>query len=331
MVSIVLTIVTFEVAWIKRAGPRLRFVLGKYWIGFVGLGRTTMSSGAGESWGRKNMVARDLANVDSGFVAIDKADRDRETVLVVEDDESYQDALRTGLTREGYEIEVAGTGIEALRRFADNLPDLVLLDVLLPDVSGIEVCRRMMSLAPVPIIMVSALGAEQDIVSGLDLGAMDYVTKPYRLREIGGPHALGPPTLGCFQASSVDESRDGATTSPSDLGCRSHSRGLVQPGRYCQGQRGCICLVESSTFWRSCCPPDLVRTRGELVDSLWFGSDLSDTRNARHAHSATSRKAGAGPRQPSISGYSPWGRISPRADRAGGARPRSVCPRVTTG
>ncbi len=89
-----------------------------------------------------------------------------------------------GLSREGYHVESASDGVEALRRFVEIRPDLVVLDLLLPSMSGIEVCRRMRAVAPVPIIIVSALDTETDIVRGLELGAEDYIAKPYRLREL---------------------------------------------------------------------------------------------------------------------------------------------------
>ena len=81
-------------------------------------------------------------------------DGDRIRVLVVEDEESYRQALTSGLGREGFEVELAGDGTEALERFIERPPDIVLLDILLPGMRGIEVCRRMRALAPVPIVMV---------------------------------------------------------------------------------------------------------------------------------------------------------------------------------
>ena len=108
----------------------------------------------------------------------------RMRILVVEDELSYREALQAGLGKEGFQVELAEDGLDGLRQFAAHPPDLVLLDVLLPGLSGTEVCRRMKALAPVPVIMVSALDAEVDIVLGLELGAADYVTKPYRLREL---------------------------------------------------------------------------------------------------------------------------------------------------
>ena len=106
------------------------------------------------------------------------------TILVVEDEDSFIDALTVGLTREGFRVSVARDGAEALDIFDDVAPDLVLLDVMLPKVSGIDVCRELRSRSNVPIIMVTAKGAEIDTVVGLEVGADDYVSKPYRLREL---------------------------------------------------------------------------------------------------------------------------------------------------
>ncbi len=105
-------------------------------------------------------------------------------VLVVEDEESYVDALSAALTREGYVIDIARDGLAALARFEQLRPDVVLLDVMLPGLSGIEVCRRMRAGSRVPIIMVTAKDAEIDTVVGLEVGADDYVAKPYRMREL---------------------------------------------------------------------------------------------------------------------------------------------------
>ncbi len=105
-------------------------------------------------------------------------------VLVVEDEESYREALTAGLGREGFDVATAADGVDALRQFTDQRPDIVLLDLLLPGMHGIEVCRRMRAIAPVPIVMVSAINTELDVVLGLELGAAGYVTKPFRLREL---------------------------------------------------------------------------------------------------------------------------------------------------
>jgi two-component system, OmpR family, response regulator RegX3 len=106
------------------------------------------------------------------------------TVLVVEDEDSFVDALTVGLKREGFRVQVARDGAESLDLFDAVRPDLVLLDVMLPKVSGIDVCRELRRRSSVPIIMVTAKGGEIDTVVGLEVGADDYVTKPYRLREL---------------------------------------------------------------------------------------------------------------------------------------------------
>jgi two-component system response regulator RegX3 len=105
-------------------------------------------------------------------------------ILVVDDEQSYRDALRIALEREGFRVEVAADGAEAIDRFDAVRPALVLLDVMLPRISGIDVCRELRLRSQVPIIMVTARNAEIDAVVGLEVGADDYVTKPFRLREL---------------------------------------------------------------------------------------------------------------------------------------------------
>lgn len=109
---------------------------------------------------------------------------DRPVVFVVEDEESYVEGLTTGLTREGFHVEVARDGAEAIERFDDVRPDVVLLDLMLPKLSGVDVCREIRRRSDVPVIMVTARDSETDTVVGLEVGADDYVTKPYRLREL---------------------------------------------------------------------------------------------------------------------------------------------------
>jgi two-component system, OmpR family, response regulator RegX3 len=105
-------------------------------------------------------------------------------VLVVEDEESFSDALSYMLRREGFDAVVAGTGPDALAEFDRGGADMVLLDLMLPGLSGTEVCRALRSRSTVPIIMLTAKDSEIDKVVGLELGADDYVTKPYSAREL---------------------------------------------------------------------------------------------------------------------------------------------------
>ena len=105
-------------------------------------------------------------------------------VLIVEDEVSFSDALAYLLKKESYEVEVAVNGAEAIERFQSFNPDLILLDLMIPEVSGTEVCRVIRSTSQVPIIMLTAKDSEIDKVVGLELGADDYVTKPYSSREL---------------------------------------------------------------------------------------------------------------------------------------------------
>jgi two-component system response regulator RegX3 len=105
-------------------------------------------------------------------------------VLVVEDEPSFVEALTIGLTREGFRVVAVTDGYDAVQRFDEVQPDIVLLDVMLPRLSGIDVCRQLRKKSHVPIIMVTAKGAEIDTVVGLEVGADDYITKPYRMREV---------------------------------------------------------------------------------------------------------------------------------------------------
>ncbi|MFW2333780.1 response regulator [Ilumatobacter sp.] len=105
-------------------------------------------------------------------------------ILVVEDEESFVDALQISLSREGFDVSVATDGLMAIEQFERVAPDLVLLDLMLPELSGIDVCRRIRATSSVPIIMVTAKASEIDTVVGLEVGADDYVAKPYRIREL---------------------------------------------------------------------------------------------------------------------------------------------------
>ena len=106
------------------------------------------------------------------------------TVFIVEDEDAFIEALDIGLQREGFRVEIARDGAEALLNFESVKPDIILLDVMLPKVSGTDVCKEIRKKSQVPIIMVSAKGSEIDTVVGLEVGADDYIVKPYRLREL---------------------------------------------------------------------------------------------------------------------------------------------------
>ncbi len=105
-------------------------------------------------------------------------------ILVVEDEEALADTIRYGLEREGYEVSVVTDGRAALERFRADRPALVILDLMLPVLAGLDVCRAIRAESDVPIVIVTAKDAEADKVAGLELGADDYVTKPFSVREL---------------------------------------------------------------------------------------------------------------------------------------------------
>ena len=109
---------------------------------------------------------------------------DNPYILLVEDEESFADALTVGLTREGFDVEWVADGVSAIEAFERKTPNLVLLDVMLPNMSGLDVCRLIRLKSEVPIVMVTAKTEEVDAVVALELGADDYVTKPYQFREL---------------------------------------------------------------------------------------------------------------------------------------------------
>ena len=193
-------------------------------------------------------------------------ERSHELVLVVDDEQSYREALTIGLTEEGFDVVVAADGAEARASVRRDRPDLVLLDVMLPDVSGIELCREIRAERDVPVIMVTARDGEVDVVLALELGAADYVAKPYRLRELvarmravlrrrrepgddGQLLAAGGVRL---DLARHEASVDGA---PLELSRKEFELLALLVGR--AGQ---------------------VVTREECIDTLWWGQDLADTR-----------------------------------------------------
>jgi len=213
-------------------------------------------------------------------------------VLVVEDEESYRAALSSGLSLEGFHVDVAANGSEGLRLFAERRPDIVLLDMLLPGMHGMEVCRRMRATAQVPIVMVSAVDTELDVVLGLELGASDYVTKPFHLRElvariqailrrVSPPTPLEPvppATTGTDAEPVPDERRSVATFGAVIV---DFVRREVTVG----GRQTHLSRREFDLLAVLLSPARRVRTRAELIDLLWPDRYLSDSRTLdTHIH-----------------------------------------------
>jgi two-component system response regulator RegX3 len=212
-------------------------------------------------------------------------------VLVIEDEESYRAALSSGLRMEGFDVDVAPDGSEGLRLFADRPPDIVLLDMLLPGMHGMEVCRRMRTMASVPIVMVSAVDTELDVVLGLELGAADYVTKPFHLRELVARMQAILRRVSPSAGSSVvpgSEGPDLATDADDDPPITAFGTVRVDFARRevtVDGHQTHLSRREFDLLAVLLTPTRRVRTRGELIDLLWPDRYLSDSRTLdTHIH-----------------------------------------------
>ncbi len=213
-------------------------------------------------------------------------------VLVIEDEESYRQALSSGLHREGFDVALAEDGTAGLRLFGEYQPDIVLLDMLLPGMHGIEVCRRLRSLSSVPIVMVSAVDSELDVVLGLELGASGYVTKPFRLRElVARMHAIlrrvGPPT-GSLEAVGPEGGATRSDDPPAVVARRAFGAVSVDFVRREVTVAGIPTHLSRREFDLLAVllnPARRVRTRDELIDLLWPDRYLSDSRTLdTHIH-----------------------------------------------
>jgi two-component system, OmpR family, response regulator RegX3 len=192
-------------------------------------------------------------------------------VLVVEDEPSFAEALTIGLEREGFRVTIAGDGAAALARFDEINPDLVLLDLMLPRISGLDVCREIRLKSQVPIIMVTAKTSEVDTVVGLEVGADDYVTKPYRLRELV---ARMRAVLRRFEARS--DERTPVESNPIVLGDLS-----LDPERHEVKVKGEIVMMPLKEFELLTLLMEnagRVLTRDVLIDRVWGSDYVGDTK-----------------------------------------------------
>ncbi|GAB3306275.1 response regulator [Epidermidibacterium keratini] len=188
-------------------------------------------------------------------------------VLVVEDEESFSDALSYMLRKEGFEVAIAATGPDALAEFDRTGADIVLLDLMLPGLSGTEVCRQLRSRSSVPIIMLTAKDSEIDKVVGLELGADDYVTKPYSAREL----------IARIRAVL----RRGSESEDVGIGTLESGRVRMDVDRHVVSIDGDVVPMPLKEF-------DLlelllrnagrVLTRGQLIDRIWGADYVGDTK-----------------------------------------------------
>ena len=194
-----------------------------------------------------------------------------QTVLVVEDEASYVEALMIGLTREGFRVEVAVDGVEALSKFDAVQPDVVLLDVMLPRISGIDVCRQLRKRSQVPIIMVTAKGAEIDTVVGLEVGADDYVTKPYRMRELVARMRAVMRRQGAAASTGPELSEGAVTVGAVSLDPAEH-RVLID------GAEVTMPLKEFELLHLLLANAGRVLSRDMLIDRVWGSDYVGDTK-----------------------------------------------------
>jgi two-component system, OmpR family, response regulator len=194
---------------------------------------------------------------------------DSSTILLVDDEDSIQKLLAYPLEREGYRVLQARDGEEALLRFASERVDLVVLDIMLPKLDGLEVCKRLRAESEVPIIMLTARDDELDKVLGLELGADDYITKPFSIREFRSRvRAL---LRRASVSRQVDEGGDviSAEELTVDL-----SRRTVEVG----GERVQLTYVEFELLRILASHPGRVYSRRMLLEALWGGADYREPR-----------------------------------------------------
>jgi two-component system response regulator RegX3 len=189
-------------------------------------------------------------------------------ILVVEDEASFSDALSYVLTKEGYEVIVADTGDGAIKAFDKEGADLVLLDLMLPGLSGTEVCRQLRTRSQVPIIMLTAKDSEVDKVVGLELGADDYVTKPYSKSELV---ARIKAVMRRGAGGTQEESGSLLTAGPVEIDVESHKVKV-------NGEFVTFPLKEFELLEFLVRNSGRVLTRTQLIDRIWGSDYFGDTK-----------------------------------------------------
>jgi DNA-binding response OmpR family regulator len=191
-----------------------------------------------------------------------------QTVLVVEDETSIASFVALYLKNAGYRIQTAGTGREALERVAAEKPSLIVLDLMLPDVDGLEVCRRIRRTSDVPILMLTARDEDVDKIIGLEVGADDYLTKPFNPRELVA-------RVKSILRRSVPERREAQTKQikHGDLEIDVGRREVLVSGTEVQ-----LAPKEFDLLWELLDHRGLVLTRDQLLERVWGYTFAGDTR-----------------------------------------------------
>lgn len=193
-------------------------------------------------------------------------------ILIVEDEESYREPLVYQFAREGYEVSAAATGEEGWDLFTRGGVDMVLLDVMLPGIDGVELCRRIREQSRVPIIMVTAKGAEIDKVVGLEIGADDYVTKPYSFRELlARVRAVLRRNPGAAQEEKHDQE-------DVELRCGEIVMSVAHHQVTVRGENVFFPLKEFDLLEYLMQNKGRVMTRHQLIDRVWGSDYVGDTK-----------------------------------------------------
>ena len=191
-------------------------------------------------------------------------------ILLVDDEQSIQTLLSYPLRKDGYHVTSALDGTEALRRFEEGRFDLVILDLMLPRMGGVEVCRQLRSRSQVPIIMLTAKGSETDKVAGLEVGADDYITKPFSMREFRSR------VKAALRRSRMGPERSGEAGGAIECGelTIDFDRRLVTLG----DEEIKVTYVEFEILGALARSPGRVLTRETLLEHVWGDSDYRDPR-----------------------------------------------------
>ena len=196
------------------------------------------------------------------------ATRGPKRILVVEDEPNISQTLRYNLTREGYEVSEAATGSAAIELARQRHPDLILLDLMLPEMTGLEVCRVLRAEMTTPILMLTAKASELDKVVGLQVGADDYVTKPFSLNELLARVAA------MLRRAELTGGQQQATGEVEDFGDFRLDRAARTVG---WAPRACTCRRRSSTCSPFCSPtPGRVLSRSTIIHRVWGSKFFGD-------------------------------------------------------
>lgn len=205
----------------------------------------------------------------------------QEHILVVDDEEDIQELVRYNLARNGFDVTVAGTGEAAIEKARKKLPDMVLLDLMLPGIDGLEVCnilRHDQKTSHIPIVMLTARGEEADVVAGLELGADDYITKPF------SPRVLVARIKAVLRRKSEAPAGRDAVLKRKDL--------VIHPGRHevlMKGKPVPLTSTEFEILYHIARRPGWVFTRNQIIDAA-KGEDYPVTDRSVDVHIVSLRK-----------------------------------------